>query len=102
MSRDIREYWREVRTIKEGLPEFVWLVSLAVSSPRFVTETPAAIAARLLKAKTHRLATKEEVETHSAREAERVKQARHERMRRSGAAIVVVEPTPEPSQPRRR
>jgi hypothetical protein len=90
MSRDIRTFWREVRAIEGTLPEFVWLVSLAANSAEFVTEAPAAIAARLLKTKSHRLATNEEVEAHHAREAEAVKLAKQERMRRSGAAIVVI------------
>ncbi len=95
MSRSIREYWQEIRTLEGTLPEFVWLVCVAANSPEFVTEAPALLAARLLQAKSHRRATNEEVEAHQAREAEAVKQARHERMRRSGAAIVVVEETPE-------
>ena len=98
MSRDIRQHWQEVRAIEGTLPEFVWLVSVAANSLSFVTEAPAAVAARLLKIKSHRLATSEEVEAHQAIEAETAKQARHERMRRSGAAIVVVESTSEPSQ----
>ena len=96
MSRSIREYWQEIRTLEGALPEFVWLVSTAPNSPEFVTEVTALLAARLLQAKSHRRATNEEVEAHQVREAEAVKQARHERMRRSGAAIVVMEEVPEP------
>jgi hypothetical protein len=91
--RDIRQYWRDVRAVEETLPEFVWLVSAASNSSGFVTEVPAAIAARLLKAKSHRMATDEEVAAYHASAAKAMKQARSERMRRSGAAIVVVEET---------
>ena len=104
MSRDIREYWREIRAMEGTLPEFVWLVSTEVNAGEFVTEVPAAVAARLLKAKSHRMATNEELEAHHAREAEALKQARCERMRRLGAAIVVVDDsaTLEPSPQQRR
>ena len=97
MSRDIRQHWQEVRAIEGTLPEFVWLVSVAANSLSFVTEAPAAVAARLLKIKSHRLATSEEVEAHHAREAESAKQALHERMRRLGAAVVVVASSSEPA-----
>lgn len=105
MSFSIQDYWREIRAMEDRLPEFVWVVGQGPNVMTFVTEVPASIAARLLKAKTHRLATEEEVQAHRAQENVLVKQAKKERMRRSGAAIVVVEgpePTPEPSPKRRR
>lgn len=105
MSFSIQDYWREIRALEDRLPEFVWLVGTAANSAGFVTEVPATVAARLLKAKSHRIATEEEVQAHQAHEKVMVKQVRSERLRRSGAATVVVnkpEPTPGPSPKRRR
>ena len=105
MSFSIQEYWRGIRALEDRLPEFVWLVSTAANSAGFVTEVPAIVAARLLSAKSHRVATEEEVQAHHAHEKVLVKQAKSERLRRSGAATVVVEeakPTPGPSPKRRR
>lgn len=99
----IQDYWREIRALEERLPEFVWLVRTA-GDAGIVTETPASVAARLLHGKSHRIATGEEVQAHVEREKAAIKAAKVERMRRSGAALVVVEPepTPEPRPKRRR
>jgi hypothetical protein len=86
---NIRQYWQAVRAIEATLPADVCLV--AVSSPEFVTQVPAEAAAKMLHAKSHRVATEEEVGAHRAREAEANKSARRERLRRSGAAVVSVE-----------
>lgn len=86
---DIRQYWKTVRAIEATLPADVWLV--AMDSPDFVTQAPAETAAKMLHAKSHRVATEEEVEAHHAREAATNKNARRERLRRSGAAVVAVE-----------
>ena len=90
MSRDIRQYWREVRALEAGLPEFVWLVGVRDIVAASVTEAPAAVAARLLRAKSHRRATDDEVAAHQAREREANRAAREERMRKDGASLVVV------------
>ena len=60
----------------------------------FVTQTPAAAAARLLYAKSHRIATDAEVEAHRAREQRMESAARQERLRRQGTSQVVVEASP--------
>lgn len=91
MSRDIRQYWQEIRKLESSLPEFVWLASTAAGAPPVVAEASALIAAKLLQAKSHRRATKEEVEAHRTNEADTIKQAHVESKRRSGAAVVVVE-----------
>lgn len=93
MSRDIREYWREIRKLEGSLPEFVWLASTVAGAPPVVAEASALIAAKLLQAKSHRRATDEEIEAHRANEADGIRQAQVESKRRSGAAVVVVEPT---------
>ncbi len=105
---NIQQYWKEVRALEVTLPEFVWLVATAAGVPPFVTQVAAGAAAKLLHAKSHRLAADDEVEAHHTKDARTLKQARNERMRRSGAAVVVVEkeaglvPTSEPTPRRRR
>ena len=90
MSRDIRQYWQEVRALEAGLPEFVWLVG---GGDGVVTQASAGVAARLLRAKSHRRASEAEVEVHHAREAEANQEARVERMRKVGTSLVVVRPS---------
>lgn len=103
MTDRIRQYWKDLRVLEAGLPEFVWLVATAADASPFVTQMATAVAAKLLHAKSHRIATDDEVAAHAANDAANLKQAKHERMRRSGAAVVVVEePTSEPTPRRRR
>ncbi|MEO8096696.1 MAG: hypothetical protein ABI811_03275 [Acidobacteriota bacterium] len=103
MSRDIRQYWKEVRALENRLPEFIFLVATDGDVPGFVTEAAAGVAARLLYAKTHRAATEEEISAHQLGAEQAVRDAKKERMRLSGAAMVVVDPaTSEPSPRRRR
>ena len=102
MSRDIREYWRELRALEAELPEFVWLVSERDPRAVAIAQAPAGVAARLLRAKTHRKATEEEVEAHHAREKEANREAREERMRRQGTSLVVVRPSLNGGEPSRR
>lgn len=87
----IRQYWKDVRALEDTLPAFVWLVATAAGAPPVVTEASAALAAKLLHAKSHRIAEPGEVEEHHQREAATLKQAKRERMRRSGAALVVLD-----------
>jgi hypothetical protein len=86
---DIRQYWKAVRAIEATLPADVWLVG--VESQDFLTQVPAEAAAKMLHAKSHRMATEEEIESHRAREAAENRSARRERLRRSGAAVVAVD-----------
>jgi hypothetical protein len=83
--RDVRQYWQEIRTIQSTLPEFVWLASggciVQVSAPQ---------AARLLHAKSHRLATEAEIEAHHAAEEAQKLQNFHASLRRRGIAVVPV------------
>jgi hypothetical protein len=80
----VRLYWREVRAIQGGLPEFVWL-SAADSAP---VQVPAAQAALLLHAKSHRIAEEAEVGAHLAAEEARDFETRREQLRRKGVAVV--------------
>ncbi|MEO5926681.1 MAG: hypothetical protein ABIR70_22905 [Bryobacteraceae bacterium] len=104
MSHTIQQYWKDVRKLEETLPAVVWLVGTAVGAPPFVTEVASDVAAKMLHAKSHRVASEEEVAAQRTNDASAVKQAKQERMRRTGAAVVVVdeEPTSEPSPRRRR
>ncbi len=103
MSRTIQQYWKDIRSIEQSLPALVWLVGTTAGAPPFVTQVASDIAAKMIHAKSHRVATEDEVEAQSASDAEALKQAKRERMRRKGAALVVVdEPTSEPSPRRRR
>jgi hypothetical protein len=86
MKRNIQQYWQEIRELEAGLPEFVWVISRGV-----VTQVPANAAARLLHAKTHRVATDAELHGHLRREEECSRRARREGLRREGKAIVVAD-----------
>jgi len=104
----IQDYWKNIRALESNLPEFVWVVGTAAGAPPFVTQVASGLAAKLLYAKSHRVAEAAEVDAHLANDAATLKLAKQERMRRTGAAIVVVEkdaveePTSEPTRRRRR
>lgn len=85
---DVRRYWQEIRAIEKTLAEFVWLAGAENS----LVEASAAQAAHLLHAKSHRLATEEEIATRREGEAAAKDRVRHECLRRQGIAIVAVKP----------
>ena len=91
---DLRKYWQEIRAIEKSLPAEVWLVSLQNLAKGQVAgsivEVAAAVAAKLLHAKSQRLATDEEIETHKAQQAEIQRQVFEQRMRKQGIAIIPV------------
>jgi len=94
--RDLRKYWQEVREIEKSLPESVWLMSLD-NSPRgkkggCIAQVMAAAAARLLHAKSHRLATAEEIQAHQAAEDEAKHLSFHDGLRKRGIAVIAVPP----------
>jgi hypothetical protein len=84
--RDLKAYWDQVREIRGGLPEFVWLVA-AAGSP---VQAGSGVAARLLQAKTHRLATEDEVQSHRAQESAWNRQQTQQRLEREGVVIVAI------------
>lgn len=89
---NIQQYWKAVRVLAGTLPEFVWLVDAArVGETAVVTQVAAEVAAKLIHAKTHRVATEDEVAGHREQEAAANKSARRERLRRSGLAVVAVD-----------
>ena len=85
---DVRRYWQEIRAIEKTLPEFVWLAGAENS----LVEVAAARAAHLLHAKSHRVATEEEITARRVEEDAARDRVRHERLRRQGIAIVAVKP----------
>ena len=92
--RDLRKYWQEIRAIEKSLPEFVWLTSLD-HAPRgqkggCIAQAAAAGAARLLHAKSHRLATDEEIQAHQTAEHQAKHLAFHEGLRKRGIAVIAV------------
>lgn len=90
MSRDIRQYWAEIGALEATLDEFVWLTSTQENHAGGAVEVAAPAAARLLHAKSHRLATEDEVEAHRAGERVANRKARKEALRKEGSALVVV------------
>jgi hypothetical protein len=88
--RDVRQYWKQVSDSAAALPEFVWLAKAGGDPALFAVQAPAAIAARLLVAKTHRLAEPGEIDAQLAREAAFERSARAEQRRRKGTAVVAV------------
>jgi 2,4-dienoyl-CoA reductase-like NADH-dependent reductase (Old Yellow Enzyme family) len=91
---DLKKYWQEIRAIEKSLPTEVWLVSLQNLAKGQVggaiVEVAAAAAAKLLHAKSQRLATDEEIEAHKARQAETQRQVFEQRMRKQGIAVIPV------------
>lgn len=89
---DLKKYWQEIREIEKSLPAEVWLVSLPNVAKGQVggsmVETAAAIAAKLLYAKSQRLATEEEIHAHKAQQAETQRMVFEQRMRSQGIAVI--------------
>ena len=92
---DLKKYWQEIRAIEKSLPAEVWLVSLQNLARGQVAgsmvEAAAAVAAKLLYAKSQRLATEGEIQAHKAVQAETQRQVFEQRMRSLGIAVIPVE-----------
>ncbi|HLX44445.1 MAG TPA: hypothetical protein VKR43_13465 [Bryobacteraceae bacterium] len=84
--RNLKSYWDEIREIRSGLPEFVWLVAAGGS----LVQAGSGVAARLLKAKTHRLATEDEVRVHRDQECAWNRQQTEQRLRREGVVVIAI------------
>ena len=91
---DLRKYWHEIRAIEKSLPAEVWLMSLQNLAKGqvggAVVEVAAAVAAKLLHAKSQRLATDEEIETHKAQQPQIQRLVIEQRMRKQGIAVIPV------------
>jgi hypothetical protein len=84
--RDVRHYWQEIHALEASLPEYVRVVSITGS----IAEVPAGLAAKLLHAKSHRLATEEEIRSCVAADDARNRETAREELRRRGIAVVAV------------
>ncbi len=91
---DLRKYWEEIRAIEKTLSDFVWLMSLDNPSRGQVggsiAEVSGNTAAKLLHARSHRLATDDEIGAHQMRQQEAKRDALHDRLRRQGVSVVPV------------
>jgi 2,4-dienoyl-CoA reductase-like NADH-dependent reductase (Old Yellow Enzyme family) len=89
---DLKKYWQEIRAIEKSLPAEVWLVSLQNLAKGQVggaiAEVAAAVAAKLLHARSQRLATDEEIEAHKAQQDQVKRQIFEQRMRKQGIAVI--------------
>ena len=83
--RDIRRYWKEVRDLAASLPEFVSLVDVEGSVP---VEVSARLAAQLLLAKSHRVASEEELSVQREKEIVVGKVLKGDALRREGVVVV--------------
>ncbi len=83
--RDIRRYWKEVRDLEASLPEFISLVDVEGSVP---VEVSARLAAQLLLAKSHRVASEEELGVQREKEIMAGKALKRDALRREGVAVV--------------
>jgi hypothetical protein len=92
---DLKKYWQDIRAIQQSLPAVVWLMSLENRAKGQVAgsmaEVAAAAAAKLLHAKSHRLATEEEIQAHLTRQREAQRQISRQRLHDRGIALIPVE-----------
>ena len=95
---DLKKYWDDVRSIETGLPEFVWLMSLQNPAKGQVggriSQVSAQVAARLIHAKSHRIAAEEETQAHLAEQEQQKREAFRQRLQRQGIAWVPVNDKP--------
>ncbi len=84
--RDVRSYWKEIHALQATLPDFLRVTS----ADGDVIEVSAAVAAKLLHAKSHRVATQEEIQARAAAEDVRNRETAREELRRRGIAVVAV------------
>lgn len=80
---NLKKYWQALREIEKTLPDYVLLYSQGG-----LVEVGAAVAARLLQAKSHRLATPEEIQRYRDQQQEIQKQQFQQRLRDKGIAVV--------------
>ncbi len=92
---DLRRYWEEIRAIEQSLPQSLWIVSLEDALrdrvAGMIVEVVAGVAAKMLHAKSHRVATEDEVRAERDRQDGVKRSAAEERLRRLGVAVVEVE-----------
>jgi hypothetical protein len=95
---DLKKYWQEIRAIEQSLAGDVWLVSLENRARGQVAgsmaEVAAGAAAKLLYAKSHRLATDGEIEAHRAGQLVTQRLGFQKKLRDEGIAIIPVRSRP--------
>lgn len=91
---DLRRYWDEIRQLESSLPEYVWLTSLENPAKGQiggrVSQVASSVAARLLQAKSHRMATEDETTDHQTEQENLKREAFRQRLQRQGIAWVPV------------
>jgi len=91
---DLKKYWDEIRALESSLPDYVWLMSAHNPAKGQVggrlSQVSAGVAARLLHASSHRVATEEETQAHIAEQDEQRHEAFRQRLQRQGIAVVSV------------
>lgn len=83
---DLRRYWQEIRALEGALPQYLWIVDAA----GVLIEVTARIGAKMLHAKSHRVATEDEVAAHREQEEAREREAAAESKRRRGVEVVSI------------
>lgn len=95
---DLKKYWQEIRALEQSLAGDVWLMSLENRArgqvAGSIAEVGAEAAAKLLHAKSHRLATDGEIDDHQARQLATQRQGLQKQLRDKGIAIIPVESRP--------
>jgi hypothetical protein len=84
--RDLRKYWHDVRALAASLPAFVWVVS----EDGCLVEAAAQVAAKLLIAKSHRLATDDEIRARGEADAARNRETAKQGRRKRGVEVVAI------------
>jgi len=83
---DLRRYWQEIRALEGALPQYLWIVDAA----GILIEVTARIGAKMLHAKSHRVATEEEILAHRERGSIADRDAAMADRRRRGVDVVSV------------
>jgi hypothetical protein len=91
---ELKKYWQEIASIGKDLPDFVWVMSLENKARGQVggsiAEVNRDVAARLVHAKSHRLATEEEIAAHLKAREEARRTRFEERLRTLGISVVPI------------
>ena len=91
---DLKKYWQEIRALEQSLGGDVWLMSLENRARGQVAgsmaEVAAGAAAKLLHAKSHRLATDAEIAANRDGVAETQRRGVQKKLRDEGIAIIPV------------
>lgn len=89
---DLRRYWDEIRALESGLADFVFVMSLHNPARGQVggsiAQVSRMVAARLLHASSHRLASEEETQAYLDDQENQRRAAFRQRLQRQGVASV--------------